>query len=278
MIIVFCKAATAAAAFPSCCRPMIALNSVSRTSRMPVPYCLSGYKLPMPAASSTSCIGSRYWRANACQRGSALPSASLLGPNCWARAAASAELRPCCASTPSERRTWSALSVCHASSPAAGGRPDVGVSVTPEVMWYPLRLAGWVVWQEREVAIGAGIRDRLGQRRGAPTHRQIVSPGFRAPVSTEWSCLAVWRQPGSGLSVAGRLVLGQLSQEAGYPAGAEVVVARPLGLDGDPGHLLVQHPGNFLVDQRGRPAGRAKRRHRRGPADPDFRCRAGAPP
>ena len=40
--LIFCRAATAAAAFPSCCRPMTALNSVSRISRMPVPSCLSG--------------------------------------------------------------------------------------------------------------------------------------------------------------------------------------------------------------------------------------------
>src|SRR5215472_6361602 len=49
-------------------------------------------------------------------------------------------------------------------------------------------------------------------------------------------------QSGLGLAVDGRVVLGQLPQEARYPAGAEVVVARPSGLDGDPGHLLVQHP------------------------------------
>ena len=60
MITIFCRAATAAAALPSWCRPRTALNSVSRISRMPVPSCLSGYRLPMPAASSTICIGSRY--------------------------------------------------------------------------------------------------------------------------------------------------------------------------------------------------------------------------
>ena len=59
----------------------------------------------MPAASSTICIGSRYWRTKACQRGSALLSASLFGPNRWIRVAASAELRPLCPATPSARRT-----------------------------------------------------------------------------------------------------------------------------------------------------------------------------
>ena len=42
MIIIFCKAATAAAALPSCRRPMTALNSVSKISSRPVPSCLSG--------------------------------------------------------------------------------------------------------------------------------------------------------------------------------------------------------------------------------------------
>ena len=66
--------------------------------------------------------------------GSALAAASLFGPNRRAREAASAELRPRCALAPSERRTSSALSVCHASSPAAEGRPDSGLSATPELM------------------------------------------------------------------------------------------------------------------------------------------------
>jgi hypothetical protein len=51
----------------------------------------------------------------------------MMNQNRWARAAASAEPRPRCPSVPSQRRTWSAPSVCHASSPAAGGRPDPGL-------------------------------------------------------------------------------------------------------------------------------------------------------
>ena len=58
MIIIFCSAATAAAAFPSCCRPSIALKTVSSRSTMPVPYCWSGQMLPTPATSSTTCIAS----------------------------------------------------------------------------------------------------------------------------------------------------------------------------------------------------------------------------
>src|SRR6202035_903042 len=42
MMTIFCRAATDAAAFPSCCRPSTALNSVSRISSRPVPSCLSG--------------------------------------------------------------------------------------------------------------------------------------------------------------------------------------------------------------------------------------------
>ena len=168
MIIIFCRAATAAAAFPSWCRPRTALNSVSKISKMPVPSCLSGYRLPMPAASSTICIGSRYWRRNACQRGSALAAASLFGPNRRARAAASAELRPRCASAPSERRTSSALSVCHASSPAAEGRPDPSVSAAPELMPTAYCL----------VAGGSGAGKFSGP---APGHGPRPSPGTPAP-------------------------------------------------------------------------------------------------
>ena len=48
MIIIFCRAAAAAAALPSWCRPITALNSVSEISKMPVPGCLSGYRLLIP--------------------------------------------------------------------------------------------------------------------------------------------------------------------------------------------------------------------------------------
>ena len=50
--------------------------------------------LPMPATSSTICIGSGYWRTNACQRGSVAATANLFGPYCSSRAAASATARP----------------------------------------------------------------------------------------------------------------------------------------------------------------------------------------
>jgi hypothetical protein len=59
-IIIFCSAATASAALPSWRRPSTALNTVSSSRRMPVPTSLSGYRLPIPATRSTSCIGSAY--------------------------------------------------------------------------------------------------------------------------------------------------------------------------------------------------------------------------
>jgi len=68
--------------------------------------------------------------------------ANSFGPNRAARAAASAELRPRCPSTPSECRTWSAPSVCHASSPSAGGRP-VPISVYPSL---PKSCGAPVIW------------------------------------------------------------------------------------------------------------------------------------
>ena len=108
-IIIFCRAATAAAAFPSCRRPSTALNTVSTSSKMPVPSSFSGYRLPTPATSRTICIGSAYWRMNTCQRDSALPASNLFGPNRWVRACTSAELRPCRSSTCSAWRTRSAL-------------------------------------------------------------------------------------------------------------------------------------------------------------------------
>ena len=62
MIIIFCSAATAAAALPSWRRPRTAFSSVRRSRTRPVAYCSSGTMLPMPATSRTICIGSRYWR------------------------------------------------------------------------------------------------------------------------------------------------------------------------------------------------------------------------
>src|SRR5215470_20241708 len=75
-------------------------------------------------------MGSEYWRMNARHRGSALPAASVLGPNRSARDAASAELRPCRESASSARSTSSGLSVCHAASGTSAWRPAPGTSIT----------------------------------------------------------------------------------------------------------------------------------------------------
>ena len=80
MNIIFWSAATAAAAFPSCCRPRSALKTVSRRTTIPVPYSCSGQMLPMPTTSRTICIMSRYCRRSARQRGSGFASSNLFGP------------------------------------------------------------------------------------------------------------------------------------------------------------------------------------------------------
>ena len=180
-ITIFCRAATAAAAFPSSRRPMTALNSVSRISSRPVPSCLSGYRLQMPAASSTICIGSRYWRRNVCQRGSALPAASLFGPNRRARAAVSAELRPRSRSVPAQLRTSQALSVCHATSPGGGGRCDPGVSVPGQVM-----------------PVSVVTRGDCGQPLASPPARRPGAPAVLVPVMAGILVLSYPAAPAAG--------------------------------------------------------------------------------
>ena len=78
--------------------------------------------LPMPATSSTICIGSPYWRRNARQRGSVLASANLFGPYCWSRFAASAAVSPRAGSTPSR---------CATSSPLRVNQVGASVAATP---------------------------------------------------------------------------------------------------------------------------------------------------
>ncbi len=61
--------------------------------------------LPIPATSSTICIGSRYWRTNARQRGSDAASANLFGPYFARRLSTSAAVRPAAGSTPNAAAT-----------------------------------------------------------------------------------------------------------------------------------------------------------------------------
>src|SRR3954447_4486061 len=107
MIIIFCRAATAAAALPSWFRPSTALKTVRKSSMIPVPYWPRGTMLPMPATRSTICIGSWYWRSKARQRGSAFASANLFGPYFCRRDAASAAVSPRTGSTSIEAATCS---------------------------------------------------------------------------------------------------------------------------------------------------------------------------
>src|SRR4051794_15462998 len=111
-ISIFCSAATAAAALPSCCSPRSALKSVSDTTTRPVASSPSA-KLPIAAASRTSCIESRYWRRNARQRGSGRASTNRFGPISASRRSASAPARPTWTSTSSSRVASSAGSACH---------------------------------------------------------------------------------------------------------------------------------------------------------------------
>src|SRR3954451_18718481 len=90
--------------------PSTALKTVSSSRTIPVPYCPSGTMLPTPATSSTICIGSRYCRTKARQRGSVFDSANRLGPYFSARAATSPPLSPRAGSTSIEAATSSAES------------------------------------------------------------------------------------------------------------------------------------------------------------------------
>src|SRR5690242_12873233 len=155
-IIIFCRAVTAAAAFPSCCRPRTALKSVSRTS----------------------CIRSAYWRTNARHRGSALPASNVLSPIRSVRAAASAEVRPCCPSTCSACSTWSVRSVCQTGPSSPGASADTGAP------------AGTVTCPPRASAVsrhgaGRGHSAALGQVDGDAEEQSAGGQEVRGPVDPE---------------------------------------------------------------------------------------------
>ena len=131
-IIIFCSAATAVAALPSWLRPRTALNSVRKSRTRPVPSSWSGQMLPIPATSRTICIGSRYWRTNACQRGSVSAATKALAPYFSSRVDASAGASPACASTPSAWATTSLGSAnhCLSSCGAGAGAAVVAIAVS----------------------------------------------------------------------------------------------------------------------------------------------------
>src|SRR3954449_12081002 len=118
--------------------PSTALKTVSSSRTIPVPYCPSGTMLPTPATSSTICIGSRYCRTKARQRGSVFDSANRLGPYFSARAATSPALRPRAGSTSIDAATSSAERSYQAF--CACGAP--GIAVTCAILRSVLRRGG----------------------------------------------------------------------------------------------------------------------------------------
>ena len=68
----------------------------------------------MPAMRSTICIGSAYWRLNACQRDAFFASANVFVPNFARRASASADVSPPSMVTPWAASAASGSSACHA--------------------------------------------------------------------------------------------------------------------------------------------------------------------
>ena len=82
--IIFWSAATLASALPSWLRPRKALKTRQRGSARRRSRTGPGRnRLTMPATSSTICIGSRYWRTNACQRGSFCGLGELVRRRTW---------------------------------------------------------------------------------------------------------------------------------------------------------------------------------------------------
>ncbi len=115
--IIFWRAATLADALPSWFRPIAALSRV-RPMRTTAVGTWSGMKrLRTPAARRTSCIGSRYWRRNACQRGSLGGSANLFDPYFARRDSASDVLRPAAGSTFWAASASSTVRLCQLVSP-----------------------------------------------------------------------------------------------------------------------------------------------------------------
>src|SRR5215469_6137473 len=140
---------------------------------------------------------------NARQRGSALPAASVLGPNLSARDAASAELRPCTGSASSARSTSSALSVCHAASGASAWRSTPGTSISLVCTGHPLPAS-----YDRDVHSAARALARPGSTRlrrhaGTPPpakpHAEVAANAVFADLDREGGITdkAAW-SPGRG--------------------------------------------------------------------------------
>src|SRR3954471_9948530 len=123
-----------------------------------------------PAASRTICIGSWYWRRNACQRDSAFASVNLFGPWRARRSAASALVRPLSGSTPRSRTAPSSESTCQTGASVVGVE---GLSVIA------IRVSSQAV---RACAVGARGDARLGS--GEPASpEQVIGSGRQLPAA-----------------------------------------------------------------------------------------------
>ena len=135
MIIIFCSAATAAAALPSWRRPSTALNRVSSEQQDAGLALLERVQAHDAGDQQHDLHRVGVLPQERVPRGSTRAAANRFGPNRCARAAASAALRPRAAVHPLPRRTSSAGSVCHTRSTDSAG---VRVGVPDETpMWTP---------------------------------------------------------------------------------------------------------------------------------------------
>ncbi len=138
MISIFLSDSTLSAALPSWCKPITALTTVRPMTTRPVPNSCRAMIDTRAAPSSTSCMRSRYWRANAFQPGSFASSASLFGPYFARRAFTSAVLSPTFGSTESRWHVSSIERVCHSTGPWSGAAEPAGSTDTDVVIAAPL--------------------------------------------------------------------------------------------------------------------------------------------
>ena len=141
-IIIFWSAATAASALPSWCRPENRVAQRQQDQQDAGSQLPDGEEAEHPGRDQDDLhrVGVLADEREPARLG--LPAASSLGPNRAARAAASAELRPRCASTPSALSTCSTPSVCHASPLACGSNARPGRTGQPwpaQVTPFPAR-------------------------------------------------------------------------------------------------------------------------------------------
>ena len=135
----------------------------------------------MPATSRTICIGSRYCRTNARQRGSTAASANMFGPTDASREAASAPDRPSRDRRRGGRVTSAGASACQATaaSAAAGRRAVRSRGVSVRGWLHPLSLLSGgsdfdACRVERHRRAGLAAQQRRRVRDGADRRRPPV--------------------------------------------------------------------------------------------------------